>query len=63
MTLEISEIGVRLAIGDPPAPAAPRSGMAVPSGQPVTIPPQQMEALIQACVQEVLRTLRMLEER
>jgi hypothetical protein len=62
MTLEISEIGIRLAIGDPVPPSVPRGGPAAAQGG-APISPQLMETLVGACVQEVLRTLRMLEER
>lgn len=59
MALEISEIGIRLVIGEtprPPAPAQPPVGAAA-------LTPQQMEALVQSCTQQVLQTLRLLGER
>jgi Family of unknown function (DUF5908) len=64
MTLEISEIGIRLAVGEPsvPSPAVrPPSGDG--AGGHGSISPAQTEEIVQACVREVLRTLRMLGER
>ena len=61
MTLEISEIGVHIAVGHvPPStrPAAPD-----PGEQPEPMTQARVEAIVQACVQEVLRNLRLREER
>jgi hypothetical protein len=65
MTLEISEIGIRLAVGDP-APVrggGHESRFAGAAVAPAVLTPQQVEELVQTCVREVLRTLRMAEER
>ncbi len=61
MPLEISEIGVHLAVGQSPAPAAdssPRSGRR-DEPEP-TLSPEQ---IVEHCVQEVLRILERREER
>lgn len=58
MPIEISEIGVFVAIGDPAAAVPPRREEA---GDPLS--PERVEALVRACVHDVLRTLRMQEER
>ncbi len=64
MTLQISEIGVRLAVGDPVASGtAPSQDGDAPSGAGAEVSPAQIEEIVQACVADVLRTLRMLEER
>ena len=62
MTLEISEIGVHIAVGHAPAPHSPPTP-APPGEQPEPITQQQVEAIVQSCVQEVLRNLRLREER
>ncbi len=59
MALEISEIGIRLVIGEPSRPPASQP----PATGVVTLSPQQMESLVQSCTQQVLQTLRWLEER
>lgn len=61
MPLEISEIGVRLAIGSVAATgcASDEDGGARGSG----LDPRQQEQIVVACVAEVLRMLRMREER
>ncbi len=63
MALEISEIGVRIAVGEtPPQPSAGARGGS--GGREVeALSPARVEELVQACVRDVLRTLRMLEER
>jgi hypothetical protein len=62
MTLHISEIGVRLAVGgsEPTGGAAPRNDR--PTGG-AELSPVQVEEIVNRCVQDVLRTLRMLESR
>jgi hypothetical protein len=64
MALEISEIGVYVAIGEA-GPAAPASGPSDPldedGGDRLT--PARIEELVEACVHDVLRTLRMLGDR
>jgi len=65
MPLEISEIGVHIAVGDGPAIAAqvaPRTTSAGSAGSNA-MTPQHIETLVRASVQETLRTLRMAEER
>lgn len=64
MPLEISEIGVHIAIGHapPPTPApSPGPSPGAPAAAPMT--PAQVEAITNACVQQVLRNLRLREER
>ncbi len=61
MPLEISEIGVHLAVGQPAAPAAdssPRSGRGDEAE-----PTLSSEQIVGLCVQEVLRILGRREER
>jgi hypothetical protein len=60
MALEVSEIAIRLAVGEPAHPSAPHPGQPAAAA---TLTPQQMEALVQACTRQVLQTLRMLEGR
>jgi hypothetical protein len=61
MPLEISEIGIRLSVGEPAAasPAAPVSDGAAPTG----LAPHEIDELVRRCVAEVLDTLRMLGDR
>ena len=54
MPLEISKIGVRMAVGDGKATTAP---VTTPTEEPVTA--AQRENMIQACVRRVLQALRM----
>lgn len=67
MPLEISEIGVHVAVGPgvapqgPGVPHAPAGGSAGSGGQGLT--PAQHEAIVNACVQQVLRNLRQMQER
>ncbi|MES2442411.1 MAG: DUF5908 family protein [Pseudomonadota bacterium] len=63
MPLEISEIGVHVAVGpnvSAPAPSAPQ-GSGGGGGQALT--PAQHEEIVNACTQQVLRNLRMMQER
>ena len=53
MPLEISEIGVRMAVGDGNPATAP---VTTPTEEPVTT--KQRENLVQACVRRVLQALR-----
>jgi hypothetical protein len=60
MPLEISEIGIRMAVGDPAsAGGTPTHGASAGAA----LSTSQMEELVSRCVQEVLRTLRMQEAR
>lgn len=62
MPLEISEIGVHIAVGHaPPATSPPAPHRGEPPPEPMT--PARVEAIVHACVQEVLRNLRLREER
>lgn len=64
MPLEISEIGVHIAIGHTPAPTAAPTPVATSGAAPADpMTPARVEAIVQASVQEVLRTLRLREER
>lgn len=64
MALNISEIGIRLTVGDtaPPPPhqsdAAPR-----PSGHGPSLAPHEIDELVRKCVADVLAALRGLGER
>lgn len=64
MSVEISEIGIRMVVGDSTTALAskPRDRPVGPhDGAPLT--QVQIDALVQTCVQQVLNTLRMLEDR
>jgi hypothetical protein len=64
MSLEISEIGIRMTVGDPgPALRAGRPNASSTGQEHAALTPQQIEELIQRCVQAVLETLRMAEGR
>jgi hypothetical protein len=62
MPLEISEIGVHIAVGGI-APSAPpvEHGAAHDDGEALTA--AHMEQIVSACVSQVLRALRQREER
>ncbi len=63
MSLQISEIGVRLAVCDPSDkhPAANSDPTAIAEGGLMT--PVQREDIVKECVRVVLQTLRMMEAR
>jgi hypothetical protein len=61
MPLEISEIGVRLAVGVPGASGSPPESLDE-DGQP-GLSAEEEERIVGAAVAEVLRVLRMREER
>jgi hypothetical protein len=63
MPLEISEIGVHIAVGGATSPAVPKAGSNASAGTGAAMTQQQIEALVKASVQETLRNLRMREER
>jgi hypothetical protein len=64
MPLEISEIGVRVAVGDPGSPAsAEREPNDDQDTEAAGMSPAQMTAIVDRCVEVVLRTLRMREAR
>lgn len=60
MALEISEIGVRLVVGEAARTPPPQQQ---PAASAATLTPQQIEALVESCTQRVLLALRMLGER
>jgi hypothetical protein len=62
MPLEISEIGVHVAVGPSVAPQGP-SAPHPPSGGGAAMTPAQHEAIVNACVQQVMRNLRQMQER
>jgi Family of unknown function (DUF5908) len=62
MPLEISEIGVHMAVGGAPAVKG-QAPPAATTGNDGAISPVRMEEIVEACVQQVLRTLRMSGER
>lgn len=61
MPLEISEIGVRLAVGG----EEPSDGNPPPQSESAAqgLTAAQRQALVEACTQQVLRSLRQAEER
>jgi hypothetical protein len=64
MPLEISEIGVRLSVGETHAPAETVRAAPAPSpdgGERLTA--ARVEEIVRACVAEVLQSLRTAEER
>ena len=64
MPLEISEIGVHVAVGPsvaPQGPSGPSGGGDDAGGAALT--PAQHEAIVNACVQQVMRNLRQMQER
>jgi len=67
MPLEISEIGVHIAVGGgnegPGAGKAPAKGKAPAGGQAVILTQAQHEAIVNACVQQVMENLRQMQER
>jgi hypothetical protein len=60
MPLEISEIGVRLAVGPGTAPTESQPDDPQAGG---ALTPAQHEAIVNACVQQVMRTLKQEQER
>lgn len=62
MPLMISEIGIRMAVGEPAAEPAKDPASEHPLAQHV-LDPRELDALVQRCVQDVLLTLRLQEER
>lgn len=62
MPLMISEIGIRMAVGEPKAQPAKDSAPGAPP-EPTALDPRELDALVQRCVQDVLLTLRMQEGR
>ncbi|MCW3849030.1 DUF5908 family protein [Sphingomonas sp. LB-2] len=62
MPLEISEIGVHVAVGPsvtPRGPSMPSGG----GGGGGDLTPAQHEAIVNACVQQVMQNLRQMQER
>lgn len=62
MALHLSEIAIRMAIGEatgPGRPAAPDGDASSPAG----LTDAQREALVQECVRNVLATLNLMERR
>jgi hypothetical protein len=63
MALQISEIGIRLAVGEPATgPASPSAGPS-DGGCGASLAPHEIDDLVRKCVQEVLATLRLLGDR
>lgn len=62
MPLEISEIAVRLAVGGAAPPAASQ-GANSPAERSGRISAEMLAEIVQTCVDEVLRIIRMSEER
>lgn len=59
MPLEISEIGVRIAVGEPPV----RRDDARRPDRGAELTPELVDAIVARCVTDVLRALRMAAER
>lgn len=62
MPLEISEIGVHVAVGPGVAPAEP-SGPSAPPGSDAALTPAQHDAIVDACVKQVMQNLKQMQER
>ncbi len=62
MPLEISEIGVHIAVGGI-EPSAPPLEHAPDGDRGAALTPAHMEQIVSACVAQVMRTLRQREER
>ncbi|MBS0473211.1 MAG: hypothetical protein JSR60_19230 [Proteobacteria bacterium] len=64
MTLQISEIGIRLSVSDGATQSAATGGSAIPSNAAgAHQPAPQVEEIVQQCVRRVLESLRMHEAR
>ncbi len=64
MPLEISEIGVHVAVGPSVAPQGPSVPQAPDGGESRgALTPAQHEAIVNACVQQVMRNLKQMQER
>lgn len=67
MPLEVSEIAVRMAVGDGGGGSAVRDDSGVEPGDPcggcAPLPPEQMEEIVTRCVRQVLRAMRRQEAR
>jgi hypothetical protein len=62
MPLEISEIGVHIAVGGI-EPSAPPLEHAPDGNQQAPLTPAHMEQIVRACVSQVMRTLRQRKDR
>lgn len=62
MPLEISEIGIRLAVGEPASAAVPRNERRA-DGDGAALAPHEIDELVRRCVEEVIATLRRLGDR
>ena len=61
MPLEVSEIGVHVAVGpsvDPQGPQEPQ-----PPVQTVVLTPEQHDAIVKTCVEQVMQNLKQMQER
>lgn len=56
MALQISEIALRMAVGDPPSPPSHPSA-ATGSGHGASLTPDQIDELVRRCVREVLASI------
>lgn len=63
MPLEISEIGIKMVVGQPLQPSSKDSDRSHAHREGAGLTQAQMDALVQTCVQQVLATLRLLGER
>ncbi len=64
MTIEISETGIEMRVGQPPAgqPVAGQGGEP-PAAASGSVTPAQRESIVQACVRRVLAALRIGQAR
>ena len=62
MSLEISETGIHLAVGEPAAAAPPAENEETASST-ANLPPSRIEQIVTACVQRVLAALKRLQTR
>lgn len=66
MPLEISEIGVHVAVGPSVAPQGPSVPHAPEGGESdggAALTPAQHEAIVNACVEQVMRNLKQMQAR
>jgi len=63
MPLEISEIGVHVAVGPSVGPQGAQEPQPPAGGQTVALTPEQHQSIVDACVKQVMENLRQMQER
>jgi hypothetical protein len=63
MPLEISEIGVHVAVGPSVATQGPSVPHMPPGGATIALTPAQHQAIVDDCVKQVMANLRQMQER